>query len=412
MKKQNEVRYIVTDVVSIPVFRLASKTEAYRQAVKPGWGTVEWYSAADGYKNPVSRDRSDKTQQLVCDEDSSADLYTKNGGYFGISPYEEINTKEMPKQAECAAIIHSDSCGYDFWTEDGQIRIFVTYDANGLIDSYRLEYGADVQPYDGETEIRFEDLYERVEEDYRETYRVEIPGTVEYQHKQEAAEVAAQAAATAGQKETWMDEAQQEQFRQICSMIDTIKSGRDFYRVMNRINSGEFDLDVINAAREFKQCFNSAQYEPEAATAERDAAADVEPKPIALAYMDDLGVARCGECGAELLCNGTGDMPDVCPECGRRLEYDSFMEPDGPDADKYRTRADNQREAGTAAEAASEGQKAALGTPDDMAGTDATEAERGRQPPPQAGEINLGKLIGTLIPKAGGGLRVLKPEPP
>lgn len=126
MKKQNEVRYIVTDVVSIPVFRLASKTEAYRQAVKPGWGTVEWYSAADGYKNPVSRDRSDKTQQLVCDEDSSADLYTKNGGYFGISPYEGINTKEMPKQAECAAIIHSDSCGYDFWTEDGQIRIFVT----------------------------------------------------------------------------------------------------------------------------------------------------------------------------------------------------------------------------------------------------------------------------------------------
>ena len=57
MKKQNEVRYIVTDVVSIPVFRLVSKTEAYRQAVKPGWGTVEWYSAADGYKNPVDRDR-------------------------------------------------------------------------------------------------------------------------------------------------------------------------------------------------------------------------------------------------------------------------------------------------------------------------------------------------------------------
>ena len=132
----------------------------------------------------------------------------------------------------------------------------------------------------------------------------------------------------------------------------------------------------------------------------------------ALAYMDDLGVARCGECGAELLCSGTGDMPDVCPECGRRLEYDSFMEPDGPDVDRYRTRADNQQGAGTAAEAASEGQKTALGTPDDMAGTDATEAARGRQPPPQAGEINLGKLIGTLIPKAGGGLRVLKPEPP
>ena len=228
--------------------------------------------------------------------------------------------------------------------------------------------------------------------------------------------MAAQAAATEGQKETWMDEAQQEQFRQICSMIDTIKSGRDFYRVMNRINYGGYSVDVINAAREFKKCFNSAQYEPEAPSAGTlvaVAAGMMERNTApALAYMDDLGVARCGECGAELLCGGTGDMPDVCPECGRRLEYDSFMEPDGPDADKYRTRADNQQEAGTAAEAASEGQKTALGTPDDMAGTDATEAARGRKPPPQAGEINLGKLIGTLIPKAGGGLRVLKPEPP
>ena len=409
MKKKWEVRYFVTDVASISVYKAYSKTETYRQAAKDGWGTV--------YR--------DEENNLVCDDDCSASLYTKNGGYFGIFPYEEVNTKEMPKQAACAAIIVSDSCGFTFWAEGfNQIHIFVTYDANGLIDSYRLEYGADVQPYDGETEIRFEDLYERAEEDYQETYRAEIPGTVEYQHKQEAAEVAAQAAATAGQKETWMDEAQQEQFRQICSMIDTIKSGRDFYRVMNRINYGGYSVDVINAAREFKKCFNSAQYEPEAPSAgtlvavaadmmERDTAADVERDTApALAHTDDLGVARCGECGAELLCSGTGDMPDVCPECGRRLEYDSFMEPDGPDADKYRTRADNQREAGTAAEAASEGQKAALGTPDDMAGTDATEAERGRQPPPQAGEINLGKLIGTLIPKAGGGLRVLKPEPP
>ena len=33
---KNEVRYIVTDVVSIPVCKLASKTEAYKQAAKPG----------------------------------------------------------------------------------------------------------------------------------------------------------------------------------------------------------------------------------------------------------------------------------------------------------------------------------------------------------------------------------------
>ncbi len=354
MKKKWEVRYIVTAVAGIPVYKAYSKMETYRQAAKDGWGTV--------YR--------DENNAMVCDEDCSASLYTKNGGYFGIFPYEEINTKEMPKQAACAAIIVSDSCGFTFWAEDfNQIHIFVTYDENGLVDTYRVEYG-DSPIYDGEMEIRFEDLYQQPEGDWKETYRAEIPGTVEYQRKQEAEELAAQAAASAGQRETWMDEAQQKDFREICGLIDTIKNGRDFYRVMNRINYGGYNVDVINAAREFKQCFNSAQYEPEAPGA---AAAPV------LAYMDDLGVARCGECGAELLCSGTGDMPDVCPACGRRLEYDSFMEPDGPDADAYRTRADNQQEAGTAAEAASEGQKTALGTPEDMAGTDATAEEKRRK---------------------------------
>ena len=289
MKKKYEVRHIVTAVASIPVYKINGKTEAYKLAAKDGWGTV--------YR--------DENNALVCDEDNSASLYTKNGGYFGIFPYEEINVKEMPKQAEVAAIIYSDSCGFTFWAEDfNQIHIFVTYDENGLVDTYRVEYG-DSPIYDGEMEIRFEDLYQQPEGDWKETYRAEIPGTVEYQRKQEAAELAAQAAASA-------------------------------------------------------------------ATVERDAAP-------ALARMDDLGVARCGECGAELLCSGTGDMPDVCPECGRRLEYDSFMEPDGPDVDKYRTRADNQQEAGTAAEAASEGRETALGTPETMAGTDATAEEKRRK---------------------------------
>ena len=289
MKKKWEVRYFVTAVASIPVYKAYSKTETYRQAAKDGWGTV--------YR--------DENNALVCDEDCSASLYTKNGGYFGIFPYEEINTKEMPKQAACAAIIVSDSCGFTFWAEDfNQIHIFVTYDENGLVDTYRVEYG-DSPIYDGEMEIRFEDLYQQPEGDWKETYRAEIPGTVEYQRKQEAAELAAKAAASA-------------------------------------------------------------------ATVERDAAP-------ALARMDDLGVARCGECGAELLCNGTGDMPDVCPVCGRRLEYDFFREPEGPDADEYRTRADNQQGAGTAAEAASEGRETALGTPETMAGTDATAEEKRRK---------------------------------
>ena len=321
MKKKWEVRYFVTAVASIPVYKAYGKTETYRQAAKDGWGTV--------YR--------DENNALVCDEDCSASLYTN---------------------------------------------------------------------YDGEMEICFEDLYQQPEGDWKETYRAEIPGTVEYQRKQEAAELAAQAAASAGQRETWMDEAQQKDFREICGLIDTIKSGRDFYRVMNQINGGRYSVDVINAAREFKQCFNSAQYEPEApgvaaGMVERDAAADVEPQPIALAYTDDLGIVHCGECGAELLCSGTGDMPDVCPACGRRLEYDFFREPDGPDADAYRTRADNQQEAGTAAEAASEGRETALGTPEDMAGTDTTEAAGGQQAAPQAGEINLGKLEAGTRPGTG-----------
>ena len=384
MKKKYEVRHIVTAVASIPVYKAYSKTETYRQAAKDGWGTV--------YR--------DENNALVCDEDCSASLYTKNGGYFGIFPYEEINVKEMPKQAACAAIIYSDSCGYSIWAEDfNKIHIFVTYDVNGLIDSYRVEYGEDAQPCDGETEIRFEDLYQQPEGDWKETYRAEIPGTVEYQHKQEAARIAETAGAT------WMDADQQEQFRRICNLIDKIKSGRDFYHIINKINNN-YELDVINAAREYKKCFNSAQYEqPEEAghmeelrefyrkygsVTEEEApsagtlvavAADMMERDTApaLVYTDDLGVARCGKCRMELLCNETGDMPDMCPECGRRLEYDSFIEPDGPDVDRYRTRADNQQGAGTAAEAASEGRETALGTPETMAGTDATAEEKRRK---------------------------------
>ena len=123
MKKKWEVRYFVTAVASVPVYKAYSKTETYRQATKDGWGTV--------YR--------DENNALVCDEDCAADLYTKNGSYFGIRSCDEIITKEMPKQAECAAIIVSDSCGFTFWAEDfSQIHIFVTYDENGLIDTYRV----------------------------------------------------------------------------------------------------------------------------------------------------------------------------------------------------------------------------------------------------------------------------------
>lgn len=251
MKKKWEVRYFVTAVASVPVYKAYSKTETYRQAAKDGWGTV--------YR--------DENNVLVCDEDCAADLYTKNGGYFGIRPYEEIDTKEMPKQAECAAIIVSDSCGFTFWAEDfSQIHIFVTYDENGLIDAYRVEFG-DTPVYDGEVEISFDDLYERAEEDYRETYRAEIPGTVEYQFKQEADKLAQEAG------ETWMNAEEREQFRRVCHKIDGIKSAWDFLCTMPLLEH-DYDKKIINAARKFKKCFNFAQYEQPKEAARREELAE------------------------------------------------------------------------------------------------------------------------------------------
>ena len=171
MKKKWEVRYFVTAVASVPVYKAYSKTETYRQAAKDGWGTV--------YR--------DENNALVCDEDCAADLYTKNGGYFGIRAYEEIATKEMPKQAECAAIIVSDSCGFTGWEEDfGKVHSFVSRDENGLIDTYRVEYG-ESPICDGEVEISFEDLCQN-EDSWDHSYRANIPGTVEYSRKQETAQ--------------------------------------------------------------------------------------------------------------------------------------------------------------------------------------------------------------------------------
>jgi len=178
---KNICRYIVTDVVSIPVYRMGKKGEAYRYATGAGWGVVEWYSETNNYKAPVTRDKSDKTQMMCCDEDTSATLYSKYGREYVIAPYEEINLKEAPKQAETDAIIISGSGGYDFWeNKKGDIKIFVTYDVSGLIDSYRLDNWAG-KPYDGETEITFEDLQSQEEHDTID--RADIVGTLEHERK-------------------------------------------------------------------------------------------------------------------------------------------------------------------------------------------------------------------------------------
>lgn len=44
------------------------------------------------------------------------------------------------------------------------------------------------------------------------------------------------------------------------------------------------------------------------------------------ATMLDNGLVVCESCGAELECNHeTGDMPDVCPECGKVIDWSDFL---------------------------------------------------------------------------------------
>lgn len=191
---KSETRYIVTDVVSVPVCRIGGKGEAYRYATGAGWGVVDWYGEVTEKDCigktvtrmvPVNRDRSDKTQKMFCDEDTSAVLYPKYGVEFVISSLEEINLKEAPKQAATDAIVISTCAGFDFWeNERGAVKIFVTYDENGLIDTYRLD-SWNGKPEDGETEIAFEDL--QGEEEYWSVDRADIPGTLEFARKAEAA---------------------------------------------------------------------------------------------------------------------------------------------------------------------------------------------------------------------------------
>lgn len=143
---KNELRYLITDIVAIPVIRIAKKSDAYKQATKDGWGTV--YTP---YENG-------EPTELICDEDSSAVLINKYGKQCCIFPYEKLNPKEWYKQIECQAIIQSDSYGFAYWEkEEGSIKIYVIYDENGFIDTYRLTDWTD-KPYDGEVEISFKEL--------------------------------------------------------------------------------------------------------------------------------------------------------------------------------------------------------------------------------------------------------------
>ena len=168
---KNEIRYIVTEAVSIPVYRIKGKGEAYRMATKDGWGYV-----------------CDFNGELICNEDSSVVLYPKYGQEYCMVGGDTFIAKEAPKQAETRAIITSGSHGYDIWAKDiADIKIFVTYDENGLIDTYRFEGWNCKQLYDGEIEITYDDLQSEAEHDA--TDRADITGTFEHSRKTEAPKV-------------------------------------------------------------------------------------------------------------------------------------------------------------------------------------------------------------------------------
>ena len=39
---------------------------------------------------------------------------------------------------------------------------------------------------------------------------------------------------------------------------------------------------------------------------------------------DNLGVVHCNRCGAELICDDCGDMPESCPQCRRTINWSTF----------------------------------------------------------------------------------------
>ena len=63
-----------------------------------------------------------------------------------------------------------------------------------------------------------------------------------------------------GKDMSWMDAEQQKDFEAVCNIIDGVKTARQFYEACRKINSGKYDFDVVNAAREAKHFYNSAQY--------------------------------------------------------------------------------------------------------------------------------------------------------
>ena len=52
---------------------------------------------------------------------------------------------------------------------------------------------------------------------------------------------------------------EKEKFDEICEWIDKIKTPSDFYEIIDFLFDN-YDAEVVMAARNYKQCFSSAQY--------------------------------------------------------------------------------------------------------------------------------------------------------
>lgn len=55
------------------------------------------------------------------------------------------------------------------------------------------------------------------------------------------------------------DELERKELAECCEILAKIKTARDFYPIIRRVNS-EFSVDIVTKAREIMNVYNTAQY--------------------------------------------------------------------------------------------------------------------------------------------------------
>gem|GEM_PF-6456522 len=107
------------------------------------------YRKTEAYKAALNAKVSDNAVIMI---------FTKDGGYFGTYPGDEIKRKDFPKLQDCAAIMISAVHSIIVWTEDfNKFCIFVGYNSEGFVNDTRIVFDGK-PPRDGGEEILFEDL--------------------------------------------------------------------------------------------------------------------------------------------------------------------------------------------------------------------------------------------------------------